>query len=79
MCYDEQVEECSAKLLDVVAVLANKPEFGLLSGQIGTVVELLAPGVFEVEFCDVEGRTVRFAELAREEFLVLRHEPAAIA
>jgi hypothetical protein len=68
-----------AKVLDVVALLDDKPEENLVSGQVGTIVEDLAPGVFEVEFCDAEGRTVRFAELDRREFLVLRHEPASVS
>lgn len=44
------------KLLDVVAVADNLPVEKLLRGQVGTVVEVLAPDVFEVEFCDDEGR-----------------------
>jgi len=38
-----------------------------------------SPDVFEVEFCDREGRIIDFAELRRTEFLVLRHEPALAA
>jgi hypothetical protein len=40
------------QLLDVVALTADLPDKGLLRGQVGTVVEILAPGVFEVEFAD---------------------------
>jgi len=65
--------------LDVIALLDGKPDENLVSGQVGTIVEILAPNVFEVEFCDSEGRTVRFAELKRQDFLVLRHEPALAA
>lgn len=43
--------------LDVVALVDDMPEHGLVRGQVGTVVELLANGVFEVEFSDDEGRT----------------------
>lgn len=46
----------------VVTLLEDKPEQGLRRAQVGTVVEPLAPGVFEVEFCDNEGRT--YATLA---------------
>jgi hypothetical protein len=73
------VQDTQAKLLDVIALLADKPAEDLVSGQVGTIVEELAPDVFEVEFCDSEGRTLRFAELRREEFLVLHHEPALAA
>ena len=45
------------KLLDVVALTQEEPGKGLRRGQVGTVVERLAPGVFEVEFCDLEGQT----------------------
>lgn len=68
-----------AKLLDVVAVLEDKPAFGLVAGQVGTIVEVLAPDVFEVEFCDPDHHTICLAELRRDEFLVLRHEPALVA
>ena len=44
------------QLLDVVALTADLPERGLYRGQVGTVVEALEPGVFEVEFCDNDGR-----------------------
>jgi hypothetical protein len=42
-------------ILDVVALTEDLPERGLYRGQVGTVVESLAPGVFEVEFSDDEG------------------------
>src|ERR1043166_6285845 len=38
--------------LRVVALLEDKPADRLLAGQVGTVVELLAPDAFEVEFLD---------------------------
>jgi hypothetical protein len=45
------------KLLDVVALTVDIPEYNLWRGQVGTVVELLADGAaFEVEFCDRNGR-----------------------
>ena len=68
-----------AKLLDVIALLDDKPALRLSCGQVGTIVEVLAPDVFEVEFCDGEGRTLGFSELRRSDFLVLRHEPALAA
>ncbi len=64
------------KLLDVVALLEDQPAEGLVAGQVGTVVEVLAPGVFDVEFLDAEGRTVALAEFRREQLLVLKHESA---
>ncbi len=66
------------KLLDVVALTQELPNRELSLGQVGTVVEVLAPDVFEVEFSDNEGRT--FAELAlkTEQLLVLHYEPAMV-
>jgi hypothetical protein len=65
------------KLLDVVALTQELPGKELLVGQVGTVVELLGPDVYEVEFADNEGRT--FAELAvrADQLLVLHYEPVA--
>lgn len=66
-------------VLDVVALLVDMPEHGLVRGQVGTVVERLDEGVFEVEFSDDEGRT--YAELALNEcdLLVLHHRPVIAA
>ena len=67
------------KLLDVVALLEDLPSRGLVRGQVGTVVEKLGPGAFEVEFSDNEGRTYASAALQTSQFLILRHDtvPAA--
>jgi len=73
------MQDTPLKLLDVVALLGDKPEEGLVAGQVGTVVEVLAPRVFEVEFLDSQGRTVGLAELKREELLALKHEAAVAA
>ena len=64
------------KLLDVVALTQELPDRDLALGQVGTVVEVLAPDAYEVEFSDNEGRT--FAELAlrADQLLVLHYEPA---
>jgi hypothetical protein len=51
-------------------VLDDKPSLGLVSGQVGTVVEILAPGVFEVEFLGANGRTMALQELTRADLLV---------
>jgi hypothetical protein len=67
------------KLLDVVALLVDKPEEKLVTGQVGTVVELLAPDVYEVEFLDSKGHTIAVAELKRAELLLLQHEPVMAA
>lgn len=65
----------AVKLLDVVALLEDKPTEGLAAGHVGTVVELFSPDAFEVEFLDATGRTFALTELKRDEILVLKHEP----
>ena len=67
------------KLLDVVALINDMPEMTLQRGQVGTIVEILAPGIFEVEFCDLEGQTYASAALPESQLMVLRHEPASAA
>jgi len=62
------------KPLAVVALLEDLPERGLRRGQVGTVVERLAPGVFEVEFCDNEGRTYASLALRSDQLMILHHD-----
>lgn len=62
-------------ILDVVALTEDLPERGLYRGQVGTIVEGLGSGIFEVEFSDDEGRAYASAALGAEQFLVLRYEP----
>lgn len=64
------------RLLDVVALTEDIPDRGLLRGQVGTVVESLGPGVFEVEFVDNDGRTYATLPLRASQLLVLHYQPA---
>jgi hypothetical protein len=60
------------ELLDTVALADDIPERNLKQGEVGTVVELLAPDVFEVEFNDDDGQS--YAEFAlRKDQLILLH------
>ncbi len=63
----------------VVALLADLPDAGLVRGQVGTVVETWAPGVYEVEFCDGEGRTYAMVALRAEQLLRLHHQSVSEA
>ena len=63
------------ELLSVVALMHDMPEVGLVRGQVGTVVEALAPEVFEVEFSDDNGRTYASIALKSKDLLRLHHEP----
>ena len=66
-------------LLDVVALTEDLPGRKLRRGQVGTVVELLAPDVFEVEFTDNDGRAFATLALKAKQLLVLHYEPVEAA
>ncbi len=67
------------EMLSVVAVLEDIPGSALQRGQVGTVVERLGPGVFEVEFSDDEGRTYASLALRADQLLQLHHQPGKAA
>ena len=67
------------KLLDVVALTEDLPDRKLRRGQVGTVVELLDPGVFEVEFTDNDGRTFASLALKENQLLLLHCQPLEAA
>jgi Domain of unknown function (DUF4926) len=73
-----QVTKNIAKLLDIVALTVDLPDYNLWCGQVGTIVELLADGTaFEVEFSDRNGRTFESIGLRPEQIMVLHFEPAS--
>jgi len=61
-------------LLDVVALTEDVPDHGLRRGQVGTIVEILEPNVFEVEFADNEGRTYATLAVNAKQLLVLHYQ-----
>ncbi|MEP7336380.1 MAG: DUF4926 domain-containing protein [Acidobacteriota bacterium] len=65
------------KLLDVVALIEDLPSENLHRGEVGAVVEMLAPEVYEVEFCDREGRTYAMLPLKQDQLMKLRYRDAA--
>ena len=65
------------KLLDVVALTEDETEKGLRRGQVGTIIETLASGFFEVEFRDLEGRTYASVALPESHLMLLHHQPAS--
>jgi len=67
------------QLLDVVALTADRLDEGLLREQVGTVVETLAPGVYDVEFSDDQGYTHAELALREDQLLVLRYGPQQAA
>lgn len=67
------------KLLDVVALTVDLPEKALLRGQVGTVVETLAPSVYEVEFSDEQGRSYASLAVRTDQLMVLHYRPEQAA
>ncbi len=66
----------TVKLLDVIALTVDLPEYNLWRGQVGTVVDILADGnAFEVEFSDRDGRTFESLGLRPDQIMVLRYAP----
>src|SRR3954454_3729684 len=76
-CYDYRSEHNmeELELLSVVALSDEVPEKGLGRGQVGTIVEALAAGVYEVEFSDDDGRTYAFASFPECQLIRLYHQP----
>jgi hypothetical protein len=67
------------KLLDVVALLHDLPDNGLRRGEVGTIVEYLAPDVWLVEFSDNDGEAYATLELRTDQLMKLYYEPSLIA
>lgn len=63
----------------MVALRADQPRHGLARGQVGTVVEALAPGVSEVEFSDNAGRTYALVGVQAQQMIVLHYQPTLAA
>ncbi len=64
-------------VLDVVALLADRPADALARGQVGTVVESLDDQTVLVEFSDDEGRAYAITPCLRNSLLILHYEPEA--
>jgi hypothetical protein len=63
------------KLLDVVALTQDAPALNLRKGQVGTIVEIYEPNVFEVEFVDLQGKTYAVETLNASQLMLLYHQP----
>jgi hypothetical protein len=62
-------------LFDIVALKSNLPDRNLLAGQVGTIVEILAPEIYEVEFSDDDGQTYATQALPAHQLLKLHYKP----
>ncbi|MHC4142841.1 MAG: DUF4926 domain-containing protein [Planctomycetota bacterium] len=63
------------RVLDVVALMEDRPEVGLFRGHVGTVAEPLHGNVFEVEFSDDGGKAYALVPVPADQLLVLHHRP----
>lgn len=70
---NEQIKE-----LDVVALLRNDPDNGLVAGQVGTVVDASSEGPYLVEFSDDDGIAYCMAAYHRADLIVLHYEPVLV-
>ncbi len=66
------------KTLAVVALINDIPEKHLCRGQVGTVMEILAPGVVEVEFSDLDGNPYAMCAIPESNLMELHHMPDAM-
>ena len=66
-------------LFYVVALLEDINEKGLKRGQVGSIVEELGEGVYEVEFSDNQGRTYAQVAVPGAKLLVLYYQPLKVA
>ena len=65
------------RLLDVVALLKDFRDHGLVRGQVATVVEELVDDRVLLEFSDDEGKAYATAACPRSDLLVLHYVPRA--
>ncbi|MGB3138280.1 MAG: DUF4926 domain-containing protein [Nodosilinea sp.] len=63
------------KLLDVVALTQNLADLDLYKGQVGTIVEVYEPTVFEVEFVDLSGKIYAVETLNVDQLMQLYYAP----
>ncbi|WNZ43322.1 DUF4926 domain-containing protein [Leptolyngbya boryana CZ1] len=69
------IEANPMKLLNVVALIKDLPEQNLCKGQVGTIVEVYEPEVFEVEFVDLQGHTYAVETLQADALMQLHYVP----
>jgi len=66
------------RLLDTVALLRDVPPRKLRAGEVGTVVEILGEGVYEVEFCDDDGQTYAEFAISADQLMPLHNRGKAL-
>lgn len=66
-------------LLEAVALAEDLPERRLRAGEVGTVVELLGPDAYEVEFCNERGETYAEFTVRGDQIIPLHVHGRALA
>ena len=64
----------SFKELDTVVLTRDIPDAGLRSGDVGAVVHVYTPDVFEVEFVEASGNTVALQTLSSRDIRIAGDE-----
>ena len=59
------------KLFDVVMLVADLPEYGLMKGAVGTLLEIYGDGDCEIEFANAEGETLALLALMPDQFDII--------
>jgi hypothetical protein len=62
-------------ILDMVALVEDLPDEHLQRGQVGTIVEEWAEGVYEVEFADTSGVAYAMVALRTDQLMRLHWQP----
>jgi hypothetical protein len=62
-------------ILDIVALIQSLPGLGFYKGQVGTIIEVYEPTVFEVEFVDRNGKTYAVETLHANQLMQLHYSP----
>lgn len=64
------------KELDIVALLSDHPEHGLVRGRVGTIVHIFGDHeAYEVEFADGDGQTTAMLALTPQQIMPLLLNP----
>ena len=72
--YSSPLSIARTLLLDVAVTVKPFPDRNLHTGQVGTLAEILADEVYEVEFSDKSGRAITECAMKESDHLLLHYE-----
>lgn len=67
------------RMHSIVALLQDIPGERLVRGQVGRIVEIWSPGVYDVAFSDGSGKVYAMVTVKAEQLLLLHYPPAHLA